>query len=115
MKKTMLYFMSKHYVRIAIICSISFVIAVVLAIYVNSWFVMTVLKIISAILLAANCVLIGIKRYCKANVYVKVLSRFSLEVYLFHGLCFRLYMEWSIRLRSEVLFSVLSLMTCFAL
>lgn len=67
---------------------------------------------VSAVLLALITCLIGMKVRCREYRPVKVISTISLEVYLLHGLSFRLLRNQFLYIQNEFAFAPLTVLLC---
>ena len=67
---------------------------------------------VSAVMLAMITCLTGMKVKCEENKPVKVISMISLEVYLLHGLSFRLLRNQFLYIQNEFAFASITILLC---
>ena len=98
-----------------IIVFIIFILSIISSIMIDKWSVSIVIKVISSSTFAFLCVLLGTKFEARDSKIIKLLSNISLEVYLLHGLSFRLLRNTLYYVGSDYLFSALSIVICLLL
>ena len=103
---------SRKYCVILVATLVGFIGAFSGSILIGTWLLRTALKMVSAVMLAMITCLIGMKVKCEENKPVKVISMISLEVYLLHGLSFRLLRNQFLYIQNEFAFASITILLC---